>query len=370
MGAMTVDTTVLPAGVPASSAAAARVDDAFLPSEMPLEMVAQRLAGEASPRRAEFRPMPTVLRRAYILVGTAAMTGAGGYEMYEVLRVGGVTILEGMVLGLFVLLFAWVAFSFMSALAGFAMLLVRGRDALAIEPNTPLPSISSRNAMLLPTYNEDPYRIMARLRAIWESSEETGHGAQFDWFVLSDTTDPAIWVAEEKALLQMRREAGAPRIFYRHRPRNIARKSGNIEDWVKRFGAGYDHMIILDADSLMTGDTIVRLVAGMEAHPGVGLIQTLPIVVNARSLFARMQQFAGRLYGPVIASGIAWWHGSEGNYWGHNAIIRVRAFAGDAGLPELAGRKPFGGHILSHDFIEAAFMRRAILPEWTELLRH
>jgi membrane glycosyltransferase len=118
-------------------------------------------------------------------------------------------------------------------------------------------------------------------------------------------------------------------------------------------------MIILDADSLMTGDTIVQLVAGMEQHPGVGLIQTLPIVVNARSLFARMQQFAGRIYGPVIASGIAWWHGSEGNYWGHNAIIRVRAFADDAGLPELSGRKPFGGHILSHDFIEAAFMRRA-----------
>jgi membrane glycosyltransferase len=356
MDAMSANTSALsraPRPAPASAG------DPFLPPDMPLEMVAQRLAGPTTSRRAAFRPMPTVLRRVYILIGTAAMTAAGGYEMYEVLQVGGVTILEAMVLGLFVMLFAWVAFSFMSALAGFAMLLVRGRDALAIEPDAPLPSISSRNAMLLPTYNEDPYRIMARLRAIWESAEETGQAAQFDWFVLSDTTDPAIWVAEEKALLQMRRDAGAQRIFYRHRPRNVARKSGNIEDWVKRFGAGYDHMIILDADSLMTGDTIVRLVAGMEAHPGVGLIQTLPMVVNARSLFARMQQFAGRLYGPVIASGIAWWHGSEGNYWGHNAIIRVRAFAGDAGLPELSGRKPFGGHILSHDFIEAAFMRRA-----------
>ena len=117
-------------------------------------------------------------------------------------------------------------------------------------------------------------------------------------------------------------------------------------------------MLILDADSLMTGDTIVRLVAAMEAHPKVALIQTLPIVVNARSLFARWQQFAGRLYGPMLAAGIAWWHGSEGNYWGHNAIIRVRAFAEQAGLPELRGRKPFGGHILSHDFIEAALMRR------------
>ena len=128
---------------------------------------------------------------------------------------------------------------------------------------------------------------------------------------------------------------------------------------MKRFGAGYDHMIILDADSLMSGDTIVRLAAAMERHPRVALIQTLPIVVNARTLFARVQQFAGRLYGPLIAAGIAWWHGSEGNYWGHNAIIRVRAFAQDAGLPELRGRKPFGGHILSHDFVEAALMRRA-----------
>ena len=333
--------------------------DVFLPPEARLEMHPQALAGQVSRRRDEFKPMPTVLRRAYILAGTAAMTAAGGYEMFEVLKVGGVTILEGVVLALFVVLFAWVAFSFMSAMAGFAVLLVRGHDPLGVEPGGPLPAISSRNAMLLPTYNEDPYKIMARLQAIWESAEETGCAAQFDWFVLSDTTDPAIWVAEEMALLQLRRETGATRIFYRHRARNVARKSGNIEDWVKRFGAGYDHMIILDADSLMTGDTIVRLVAGMEQHPGVGLIQTLPIVVNARSLFARMQQFAGRLYGPVIASGIAWWHGSEGNYWGHNAIIRVRAFAGDAGLPELSGRKPFGGHILSHDFIEAAFMRRA-----------
>jgi membrane glycosyltransferase len=109
----------------------------------------------------------------------------------------------------------------------------------------------------------------------------------------------------------------------------------------------------------MTGDTIIRLVSAMERHPGVALIQTLPTIVNAKTLFARLQQFSGRLYGPLVAAGIAWWHGSEGNYWGHNAIIRVRAFAQDAGLPDLPGRKPFGGHILSHDFVEAALMRRA-----------
>jgi membrane glycosyltransferase len=331
----------------------------FLPPESPLAMSRQELRRSRPanpPAKAELISVP--IRRAFIFGGTAALTAAGCYEMYRVLEVGGVTTLEWMVLVLFVLLFAWVAFSFMSALAGFAVLLFRRSDQLGIDPNAPLPSIVSRNAMLLPTYNEDPYRITARLRAMWESVEQSGHGSSFDWFVLSDSTNPSVWIAEEKCFLQLRWDLAAGNIYYRHRRENTARKSGNIEDWIRRFGGGYDHMIILDADSLMTGDTILRLVSAMEAHPGVGLIQTLPVVVNARTLFARLQQFSGRLYGPLIAAGIAWWHGSEGNYWGHNAIIRVRAFAQTAGLPDLRGRKPFGGHILSHDFVEAALMRR------------
>jgi membrane glycosyltransferase len=332
----------------------------FLPPESPMAMSKQPLRGFQSREGTQQAALDSVaLRRACIFAGTAAMTVAGCYEMYEVVQVGGVTILEWMVLFLFVPLFAWIAFSFMSALAGFAVLLFRTRDPLGIDPAAPLPSMASRNAMLLPTYNEDPNRVMARLQAMYESVDQSGYGSGFDWFVLSDTTYPAVWIAEEKCFLRLRQDLGASNIYYRHRLENTARKSGNIEDWIKRFGAGYNHVIILDADSLMTGDTIVRLVSAIETHPGVALIQTLPIVVNAKTLFARLQQFSGRLYGPLIAAGIAWWHGSEGNYWGHNAIIRVRAFAQDAGLPDLPGRKPFGGHILSHDFVEAALMRRA-----------
>ena len=329
----------------------------FLPREGPMDMAVQPL------RRFEPQPAPRFAsmwaRRGFILTGTTILTAAGCYEMYRVLQVGGVTVLESIILALFVLLFAWIAFSFMSALAGFFVLLTRKKDELGIDPRAPLPVILSRTAMLLPTYNEDPYRVLARLRATYESVEQTGHGARFDWFVLSDTTDPATWIAEEKCFLKLRQDVGsAAAIFYRHRPENTARKSGNIEEWVRRFGANYECMLILDADSLMTGDSVVRLVAAMEVHPKAALIQTLPVIVNAKSLFARWQQFAGGLYGPLLAAGIAWWHGSEGNYWGHNAIIRVRAFAQYAGLPELRGRKPFGGHIMSHDFIEAALMRR------------
>jgi membrane glycosyltransferase len=332
----------------------------FLPPESPLPMSKQPLRGFER-RNGDTKVVTSAavtLRRVCIFAGTAALTMGGCYEMYEVLQVGGVTLLEWLVLLLFVLLFAWIAFSFMSALAGFAVLLFEAKDPLGIDPGAPLPPIDSRNAMLLPTYNEDPHRIMARLRAMWESVEQSGHGARFNWFVLSDTTDPAVWITEEQCFLLLRRDLGGDNLFYRHRRDNTARKSGNIEDWVQRFGGSYDHMIILDADSLMTGDTIVRLVSAMQNHPTVALIQTLPIVVNARTLFARLQQFSGRLYGPLTAAGIAWWHGSEGNYWGHNAIIRVRAFAEAAGLPDLGGRKPFGGPILSHDFVEAALLRR------------
>jgi membrane glycosyltransferase len=329
----------------------------FLPPEAPMDMAVQAL------RRFEPLPAPGFdrlwIRRAFILTGTVILTAAGCDEMYRVLQVGGITVLESMILALFVLLFAWIAFSFMSALAGFFVLLTRKKDELGIDSSAPLPAIHNRTAMLLPSYNEDPHRVMARLRATYESVEETGHGARFDWFVLSDTTDPATWIAEEKCFLKLRQAVGsAAALFYRHRPENTARKSGNVEEWVRRFGVNYECMLILDADSLMIGDSAVRLVAAMESHPKAALIQTLPVIVNAKSLFARWQQFAGRLYGPMLAAGIAWWHGSEGNYWGHNAIIRVSAFARYAGLPELRGRKPFGGHIMSHDFIEAALMRR------------
>jgi membrane glycosyltransferase len=319
--------------------------------------------------RQSIRELPTraarpsvrgaALRRFFVFAATLAITGVGAWQMYEVLAVGGLTYLEMVILALFVVLFAWIALSFVSAVAGFFVLLFGRGISLDIDPAAPLPTLNCKTALLLPTYNEDARRVFARLQAIFESVRDTGQRAAFDFFVLSDSTDPAIWIAEEACFLRLRSELGPEWLFYRHRQKNIERKAGNIADWVMRFGGAYEHMIVLDADSLMEGETIVRLAAAMERHPDVALIQTLPQLLNARTLFARLQQFAGSVYGPVIAYGIAWWHGAEGNYWGHNAIIRTRAFASSAGLPVLRGGRVFGGHILSHDFVEAAFMRRA-----------
>ncbi len=250
------------------------VSGRFLPPESPRAMAPCRLDRAADAGRAAARSAtPVIFRRLFIFVGTALLTLGGGYGMYDVVKVGGVTFLEAMLLGLFLVLLAWVAFSFMSALAGFFVLLTRRPPGLPIDRTGPLPGIASRTAMLLPTYNEDPHHLMARLRAMYESVETTGHGDRFDWFLLSDTTDPDTWICEETTFLRLRRACAGERLYYRHRSDNTARKSGNIADWVRRFGAAYDHMIVLDADSLMEGDTIVRLVHAMEAHPAAALLE-------------------------------------------------------------------------------------------------
>src|SRR4051812_9231469 len=325
------------------------------PLPMPIQSLTQWSSGQqrrwAAPRlnRAPWLP------RLLVFIGMAALTTFGGWEMYKGVDVGGVTSLEYALLCLFVLNFSWIALAFTSAVVGFVQLLLH-RPRVGALPS----ALSGRTAVLMPIYNEAPSRVFASLQAIIESVEATGRGRTFDYFFISDTTDPDVWIAEERAFLAIRRRVGpGVRVWYRHRPKNTNRKAGNIADWVTRWGGHYDHMLVLDADSLMTGGTIVQLAAAMEADPDAGIIQTLPLIINRNTLFARLQQFAARIYGPVIAEGLSVWMGRDGNYWGHNAIIRTKAFAAHAGLPDLRGKPPLGGHIMSHDFVEAALIRRA-----------
>ncbi|MEJ0094473.1 MAG: glucans biosynthesis glucosyltransferase MdoH [Methylocella sp.] len=329
------------------------------PPESPLEMPTQSLSRfsrkEVRGNSRRHRFFGTLLARLLVFGGGFAVTAYGAYQMYEVVAVGGVTPLEWALVLLFVTNFSWIALAFTSAIAGFFWLLF-----LAPKPPALPASLRERTAIVMPIYNEAPARIFAALQAMFEDVSASGLGQSFDWFFLSDTTDPDVFIAEEQAFIAIRRRLGQDaRIFYRHRPKNTHRKAGNIEDFVTRWGGRYAHMVVLDADSLMTGQTIVALGATMEADPDAGIIQTLPLIINRNTLFARVQQFAARIYGPVIAAGVSVWMGREGNYWGHNAIIRTKAFAAHCGLPVLRGRPPFGGHILSHDFVEAALMLRA-----------
>ena len=294
-----------------------------------------------------------------MIVATLALTGPATFALYQALGADSLGILDLLVLLTFAPLFAWTAFSFVSALAGL-LAPTREADSLSIDVGAPAPRLTSRTAILAPIYNEAPAPVFARVQAMMASIRAAGGGGDFDVFILSDTTDPDIQHGERRHFQSLKRRLGwRASVFYRHRALNTDRKAGNIASWVRQFGAAYDFMVTLDADSLMEGDTLIRLAGAMERRPHVGLIQTTPVVTNRHSLFARVEQFASRLYGPMLARGIAWWSGDQANYWGHNAIIRVRAFAERAGLPHLPGRKPFGGHVMSHDFVEAALLRRA-----------
>jgi membrane glycosyltransferase len=220
-------------------------------------------------------------------------------------------------------------------------------------------------AIVFPVYNEDVVRVCEGLRATYESLQKTGQLGRFDIFILSDSTDPDKWVEEERRWSDLVRELDAlGKIYYRRRLVNEARKSGNVRDFLNTWGRRYRYFMCCDADSVMRGETLVALVKLMETHPTAGLIQTVPALVNAESLFGRIQQFANRLYAPVFISGLNYWALDLGNYWGHNAIIRTEPFMQCCDLPQLPGRKPFGGQILSHDFVEAALLLRENWQVW------
>jgi membrane glycosyltransferase len=334
---------------------------ASMPEQSPLEMPTQSFSrfdrgrmGEAGAHHARWR---TRLSRVVVFGGAIGLTAYGANEMHGVLAVGGVTTLEWVLLILFVVNFSWISLALTNAIVGLV--------ALAKHQGKPPPAqLSRRTAVVMPAYNEDPARIFGALAAIIEDITQSPATAakshSFDWFVLSDTTDPDIWMAEERVLVDLRRRfGGTANIYYRHRPKNVGRKAGNIADFVRGWGGAYDHMLVLDADSLMTAETLVALAAAMENDPDAGIIQTLPLIINRNTMFARLQQFAARIYGPVIGTGLSVWSDRDGNYWGHNAVIRIRAFAESCGLPTLAGRPPLGGMIMSHDFVEAALMKRA-----------
>ncbi|MBB4630798.1 glucans biosynthesis glucosyltransferase MdoH [Sphingosinicella soli] len=324
-----------------------------LPAESPLAMPLQDWSAcDRTPLRSETAPHGMAFRRFLLITATLLIALVGGGEMVRAAASGGFLLGEVLLVALFVPLFAWIGFGFVTAFAGFVRLLAGRRDFDLVDETAP----EGRTAVLVPVYNEDVAAVFGRIRAMALSLAREGRARDFDIFVLSDSSLEN-GRAEYAAFLSLRPTL-APRLYYRRREKNTERKPGNIADWVRRFGGAYDYMLVLDADSLMDGRTMARMAATMDRSPGVGLIQTVPDVINARTLFARWQQFSGRLYGPVATAGMIWWSGSEATFWGHNAILRTRAFAESCGLAALPGAAPFGGAIMSHDMVEAALLRR------------
>jgi membrane glycosyltransferase len=335
-----------------------------------------RLRGVGTTRtRREFRkrrkalPWTRVAFRRRLLLATLVLLPtivASGF-MVNVLPRGGGTALEVVIVVVFGVLFGWISIGFWAALMGFYCLVRGDRFAITHAPPSAPDAVGSSapTAICMPICNEPVERVFAGLRAIAASLAAIGAADRFHFFVLSDTADPATIIREEAAWAAWCRDVdGFDRIFYRRRRVRLRRKSGNVADFCRRWGARYPHMVMLDADSVMKGATLVRLVELMEQHPDVGIIQTVPIAVQRRSLFARVQQFSSRVYGPMFSAGLHFWQLGDGQYWGHNAIVRTAPFIRHCALPRLPGKPPLGGEILSHDFVEAALMGRAGWTTW------
>jgi membrane glycosyltransferase len=307
------------------------------------------------------------IRRSVLLLLVIAQTYIATYYMTAVLPYHGTRLLEIVILILYVILFGWVSAGFWTAMMGFLQLLIR-HDKYSINGSAPLDlklGDDARTALLMPICNENVARVFAGLRATYDSVARTGKLQHFDFYILSDTNDPDIRVAEVQAWLKLCRDVGGfGRIHYRRRKHRIKRKSGNIADFCRRWGSAYRYMLILDADSVMSGACLVRLTQLMEANPNAGIIQTAPRAAGRDTLYARIQQFATRVYGPLFTAGLHFWQLGESHYWGHNAIIRVAPFIRHCALPRLPGRGALSGEILSHDFVEAALMRRAGWSVW------
>lgn len=267
---------------------------------------------------------------------------------------------------LFVILFFLAALGCTHGIFGFLLRRIGERSRITRLKEYRHQSIAGTStALIFPIYNENVVRVLEGLRATYESLKRTGELERFDFFILSDSTNPDKWIEEERRWSELVRELGAlGRIYYRRRTLNEGKKSGNVRDFLNSWGRRYRYFVCFDADSMMRGETLVDLVKLMEVHPDVGLIQTVPGLINAESLFGRMQQFANRFYAPIFITGLNFWAQSFGNYWGHNAIIRTEPFMHYCDLPQLPGRKPFGGQILSHDFVEAALMLKENWQVW------
>lgn len=311
-------------------------------------------------------------RRRLLAVVTGASFLAALLAMARMLGGDGLGAADVTLLLCFALMLPWNLLGFWNAAIGLALLHGSQDPVAAVTPAAGQPAtgpLKARTAIVMPVFNEDPQRVFRHLEATMASLDASGEGEAFTVFVLSDTKDPRIAAEEEALVARCRARSRTPaRLHYRRRARNDGHKTGNLWEWLERRGQDFDHMLVLDADSVMSGEAILRLVRIMEAHPRIGILQQLIVGLPNLSPFARLFQFGMRHGMRAFTMGSAWWQGDCGPYWGHNALIRIAPFMVHCRLPTLPGRPPLGGRVLSHDQLEAVLMRRAgfevrVLPE-------
>jgi membrane glycosyltransferase len=289
---------------------------------------------------------------AVLFWGLAQVFGKGGWSASDIV-----------ILICFIFGAPWTVMGLWNAVFGIWLLHGRRNGVALAAPHlaageTEAP-ITSRTALAMTVRNEDPLRSYQRLAVMRADLDATGWGQQFDIFILSDTNDAEVATEEVRLFHAMRDQLGGQRVQYRRRTTNEGFKAGNVRDFLNNQGRDFDFYLPLDSDSVMSGAAILRMARIMQAWPRLGILQSLVVGSPATSGFARIFQFGMRHGMRSYSMGAAWWQADCGPYWGHNALIRVRPFRRHCRLPVLPGKPPLGGHILSHDQIEAVLMRRA-----------
>ena len=333
----------------------------------------------ASGRRAGATPtgsqsiLALRLRRVAMGALTLSTYAALSYSFAQVIGGDGWSAPELAMFVCFLVSSPWIVLGFWNATIGFALLRFAKDPVASVAPcvlttRADAP-VEGRHAIVMCIRHEDSARVVRRLDAIMASLDATPFGDRFDLFVLSDSQKPELIEDEEAAISAWRAGLEDPsRVIYRRRDTNEGFKAGNIREFLDRWADRYEVMITLDADSVMSGATILRLVRIMQANPKLGILQTLVVGLPARTVFGRAFQFGMRASMRSYSMGAAWWSGDCGPYWGHNAAIRAKAFRDHARLPKVPGAAPLGGDVLSHDLYEAVLMRKAgyevrVLPE-------
>ena len=330
------------------------------------------VSGPMSPNSINDATVPTGLqttaelgRRRMIMLALNVVTWAlMMWVAARILGAGGWTLLDYVMLACFAVGTPWTVLGFWNALIGLWLLHWHKAPMAEVAPyaaaGDETTSLTIKTAIFMTVRNEDPARAILRLRTVKASVDATGEGAAFSYFVLSDTNDPAVAAAEEAAIAAWQAaDPDAARITYRRREKNTGYKAGNVRDFCDRWGREFELMLPLDADSLMSGASIVKMVRMMQAHPKLGILQSLVVGMPSSSAFARIFQFGMRHGMRSYTMGQAWWVGDCGPFWGHNALVRIKPFMEGCELPMLPGKPPLGGHVLSHDQVEATLMRRA-----------
>lgn len=320
------------------------------PLAHPRQDLSRRFRDDGAPAGAS--DAGSAIWRMGMFLPAALATGALLWGFLAWFATGGTTWMELALAILIGIGFFWIAFTFATVLGGAGAML--RNLPLATAPVRPLDV-----ALLVPVHEEAPWDVFGNAAAMLERMAAAPGAHRYSVYVLSDTRDPNVAMQEEAAYDALRARLPDAAIWYRRRVENTDRKVGNLAQWVGQWGGRHDAMLILDADSLMSAQAIRALADEMGRDPSAGLIQSFPQLIGAATLFARSQQFANAIYGTALAEGLARWTGREGNYWGHNAIIRIAAFAASAGLPHVRDLRGRDNLILSHDFVEAGLLRRA-----------